>query len=329
MAALPLRLVGVLSRAVGPSFVAFAIALGALLPGASGQDLQPVPPLKARVTDLTGTLAPPQVQSLEGALADIEQRKGAQVAILMVPTTRPEAIEQYSIRVAEEWKLGRGRALAQRATGDPNAPAVDDGVLLLVAKDDRRVRIEVGYGLEGAIPDGIARRIIDESIAPRFRRDDYFGGLQAAVQDLRIRIDGEELPPPGRRGGGASAEDAFGILPALVFAFVAGTIVAAAAGRIVGAGLGGLGAGFFGGAAAGSLLLGVGAGVLVFFLVLLMAPSRGGGLRRAGRHTYRHGPIFFPGGGWGGGGGGGGGGGFGGFGGGGGGFGGGGASGGW
>ncbi|NLD54200.1 MAG: YgcG family protein [Burkholderiaceae bacterium] len=294
--------------------------------GASGQDLQPVPPLAARVTDLTGTLAPAQVQALEGALADIEQRKGAQVAILMVPTTRPEAIEQYGIRVAEEWKLGRGRASAQRATGDPNAPAVDDGVLLLVAKEDRRVRIEVGYGLEGAIPDGIARRIIDESITPRFRREDYFGGLQAAVQDLRIRIDGEDLPPPGRRGGEGAADDSLGIVPALVFAFVAGTIASAVVGRILGAGLGGLGAGFLGGAAAGSMLLGLGAGVLVFFLVLLMAPSAGGGLRRAGRHTYRHGPIFFPGGGWGGRGGGGG---FGGFGGGGGGFGGGGASGGW
>ena len=122
MAALSLRIVGVLARAVARSVLAVGVAVGALLPGASAQDLQPVPPLKARVTDLTGTLAPPQVQALEGALADIEQRKGAQVAILMVPTTLPEAIEQYSLRVAEAWKLGRGRALAQRATGDTNAP---------------------------------------------------------------------------------------------------------------------------------------------------------------------------------------------------------------
>src|SRR5690606_11837916 len=198
LAVLPSRLAGVPARAVRPVVRAAAgLALVPLLAvialvmafapaGALGQDLQPVPPLAARVTDLTGTLAPAQVQALEGALADIEQRKGAQVAILMVPTTRPEAIEQYGIRVAEAWKLGRGREVAQRATGDPNAPAVDDGVLLLVAKDDRRVRIEVGYGLEGAIPDGIARRIIDESITPRFRREDYFGGLQAAVQDLRM-----------------------------------------------------------------------------------------------------------------------------------------------
>lgn len=328
MPALRARLVGWLGRVLGAGLVPAVLACVALLaaPGAAAQDLQPVPPLKARVTDLTGTLDAAQVQALEASLADIEQRKGAQVAILMVPTTRPEAIEQFSIRVAEAWKLGRGRELARKATGDPNAPAVDDGVLVLIAKEDRRIRIEVGYGLEGAIPDGIAKRIIDESIAPHFRRNDYFGGLQAAVQDLRLRIDGEELPPPWQRGADARADDGvMGLVPVLVFAFVAGTIASAVMGRLLGAGAGGLAAGFFGGAAVGSVAAAIGIGLLVFVLVLLMAPSPGGGLRRAGRHTYRHGPIIFPGGGWGGGGGGG----FGGFGGGGGGFGGGGASGGW
>jgi uncharacterized protein len=185
---------------------ALALLLAALLPGmllpgsALAQDLQPIPPLKARVTDLTGTLDAQQIQTLESTLAALEQKKGAQVAVLMVQTTKPEAIEQYSIRVAEAWKLGRGKKGAGQSGGDPNARAVDDGVLLLVAKQDRRLRIEVGYGLEGAIPDGIARRIIDESISPRFRQQDYFGGIQAGLQDLQARIAlaaGRQRPAAG------------------------------------------------------------------------------------------------------------------------------------
>jgi uncharacterized protein len=303
------------------------LLLTGLLPSlVAAQSLQAVPPLRARVTDLTGTLDAQQVQTLEATLAALEKKKGAQVVVLLVQTTQPEAIEQYSIRVVEAWKLGRGKRQAEQASGNPNAPAVDDGVMLLVAKQDRRLRIEVGWGLEGAIPDGIAKRIIDESISPRFRRGDYFGGIQAGVQDLQARIEGEELPAPWQPGearpdGGSS----FGFVPVLLFAFVAGTILSSMLGRFLGAGAGGLGAAVLGAGAAGPILA-VGAGILVFFLVLLMAPS-GSGMRRVGRRTT--GPVIFPGG-WGGGGGGGfGGGGGGGFSGGGGGFGGGGASGGW
>ena len=309
------------------------VALGlmwAVVPaGAAAQSLQPVPPLQARVTDLTATLNQQQIQSLDAMLAALEQKKGAQIAVLMVQTTQPEAIEQYSIRVVEAWKLGRGKAVAEQATGDKNAAPVDDGVLLLVAKQDRRVRIEVGYGLEGAIPDGIAKRIIDESITPHFRRQDYFGGIQAGLQDLQARVEGEDLPPAWAPGNGAAQSDegVFGFLPVLVFAFVAGTILSSILGRFLGATAGGFGAGVFGGAALGSIPLAIGAGIVVFVLVLLMAPSRSS-LRRSGRSTYRDGPIILPGG-WGGRGGGFGGGGRGGFGGGGGGFGGGGASGGW
>ena len=282
--------------------LAVALFLVGLLPtGGSAQDLQPVPPLKARVTDLTRTLEPQQVQSLEAMLAALEQKKGAQVAVLMVATTRPEAIEQYGLRVAEAWKLGRGKEQAARASGNSNAPAVDDGVLLLIAKEDRRLRIEVGYGLEGAIPDSIAKRIIDESISPRFRSQDYFGGIQAGLQDLQARIEGEDLPPPWQRGSTQEGEEAFGLLPVLLFSFVAGTILSSMVGRFLGAGAGGAGAGFLGLGALGSLPLAVGAGIVVFFLILLMAPSSRG-LRRVGRHTYRNGPIVFPGG-WGGGGG--------------------------
>ena len=313
-----------------PAWLAASLLLGGLLPGvATAQSLQPIPPLQARVTDLTGTLEPQQVQSLEAMLAALEQKKGAQVAVLMVQTTQPEAIEQYGIRVADAWKLGRGKARAEQASGDKNAAPVDDGVLLLIAKQDRRLRIEVGYGLEGAIPDGIAKRIIDESISPHFRRQDYFGGIQAGLQDLQTRIEGEDLPPAWQPANGATQQDegVFGFLPVLVFAFVAGTILSSIIGRFLGAGASGLGAGFLGAAAVGSIPLAIGAGLVIFVLVLLMAPSASG-LRRAGRNTYRNGPVILPGG-WGGRGSGGGGFGGGGFGGGGGGFGGGGASGGW
>ncbi len=155
------------SAAAGHALLALLAALAFLClfaPHAFGQDLVAVPPLQGRVTDLTGTLSAEQRRSLDDELAALEQRKGSQIAILIVPTTQPEAIEQYSIRVAEQWKIGRGKV---------DGKSVDDGVLVVVAKNDRRVRIEVGYGLEGAIPDAYAKRIIDESIAPRFRQGDY------------------------------------------------------------------------------------------------------------------------------------------------------------
>ncbi|RPH62562.1 MAG: YgcG family protein, partial [Burkholderiales bacterium] len=143
-------------RAAGGLLLWLGVALGG-----AAQALQPVPPLTGRVVDLTGTLAAPQQQALEAELEALERRKGSQLAILMVATTQPEAIEQFGIRVVEAWKLGRAEVDGKR---------VDDGALLLVAKDDRKVRIEVGYGLEGAIPDAYARRIIAETIAPRFRQ---------------------------------------------------------------------------------------------------------------------------------------------------------------
>ena len=143
--------------------------------------LQPLPQLKTRVTDLTGTLNVTQKNRLENKLADLEERKGSQLDILLVPTTKPETIEQYSMRVVEQWRLGR--------------KGVDDGILLLVAKNDRTLRIEVGYGLEGTIPDALAKRIINEIITPYFRQGDYYGGLAAGVESLIGLIDGEPLPP--------------------------------------------------------------------------------------------------------------------------------------
>ncbi|TNY27352.1 dehydrogenase, partial [Fulvimonas soli] len=141
-----------------------------------------VPRLARHVTDLTGTLTPSQVDQLDAKLVDLERRKGAQLVVLMVGSTQPDDIESYSLAVAEANKVGRKGS--------------DDGVLLLVAKDDRRVRIEVGYGLEGAIPDAATARIIREYIAPKFRGNDYYGGISDAVGALTQLIDGESLPPP-------------------------------------------------------------------------------------------------------------------------------------
>lgn len=141
-----------------------------------------VPPLDARVTDLTGTLTAEQRTSLEARLQQFEAQKGSQIAVLMVPTTQPEDIAQYSIRVVEQWKLGRKK--------------VDDGVLLIVAKDDRKLRIEVGYGLEGALPDVIAKRIVSDDIAPHFKQGDFYGGIVAGVTRIMAVVQGEALPAP-------------------------------------------------------------------------------------------------------------------------------------
>jgi uncharacterized protein len=143
--------------------------------------LVPIPQLTARVTDLTGTLTQDQQSQLENQLASLERDKGAQLAVVLLPTTQPESIEAFGIRLAEAWKIGRKGA--------------DDGIILIVAKNDRAVRIEVGYGLEGAIPDAVAKRIIEERITPRFREGDFFAGLQASTQALGGIVAGETLPP--------------------------------------------------------------------------------------------------------------------------------------
>ena len=286
-----------------------------LVPGlaagvAGAQGLQPIPPLTARATDTTGTLDAGQKAALEAKLAAFEREKGAQVAVLIVPTTQPEDIAQYSIRVVDAWKLGRAQP--------------DDGALLLVAKDDRRLRIEVGYGLEGALPDAIASRIIRETITPRFRQDDYYGGIDAGVDRILGVIRGEALPPPDERWQGERAPPrGLQILPMLFF----GVLVASGGLRaIFGRTIGSLLTGGVVGGIAYVLLTAVGvsiaAGIGAWLLSLLLS-AVGGGRWSSGP---RHGGW---GGGWGGGGLGGGGFGGGGFGGGGGGFGGGGASGRW
>jgi uncharacterized protein len=198
------------------------LLLVGLPPGmALAQDLQPVPPLNSRVTDLTGTLTAGQQSDLEDKLAAFEQRKGAQIALLIVPTTRPEAIEQYSIRVVDEWKLGREHS--------------DDGVLLLVALQDRALRIEVGYGLEGVLPDAIAFRIINETIKPLFRQGDIHGGVTAGLTRIMQVVDGEPLPAPDQSWR-TSGDQLLGLLPFLfIGVLVAGTVLRALLGRTAGA----------------------------------------------------------------------------------------------
>ncbi len=170
------------------------------------QSLAPIPPLTSPVVDTTGTLNAGEIAQLEQQALALQQHKGSQLQILIVPTTQPEAIEQYAQRVFDEWKLGRSN--------------VDDGVLLLVAKDDREVRIQPGYGLEGAIPDISAGRIIQEYLVPKFRAGDFAGGIGDASAQLVRLIEGEALPEPmapltGNNASGLS--DAFG---AMFFAFI-------------------------------------------------------------------------------------------------------------
>jgi uncharacterized protein len=268
----------------------FLLAL--LLCGAAQADEIPVPALSARVTDLTSTLSPQQIQSLESRLAAFEARKGAQVAVLLLPTTQPETIEQYGIRVAESWRLGR--------------KGVDDGVLLLVAKDDRALRIEVGYGLEGALNDATANRIVEEIIVPFFKRGEFYQGLDAGTAAIIKVVDGEPLPEP-QRDTAIVGKDIEGLLlAAFGVVVVVGGILRALLGRLPAALLTGGGLGLVAWLTAVPLLMALLAGARAFVFVLL------GGMRHGygGRHGGRHGG--FGGGGFGGGGFGGGGGGFGG-----------------
>jgi uncharacterized protein len=169
-----------------------------------------IPALEHRVTDLTGTLTAQQQTDLENNLAAFEAKKGSQIAILIVPTTQPEDIAQYSIRVVDAWKLGR--------------KGVDDGVLVLLAKDDRKSRIEVGYGLEGALPDAIAKRILAETLRPYLQQGDFYGGLQASVNQIESVVQGEPLPAP-KANAAQGAEPLTYVVPLFFAAGVLGAIL--------------------------------------------------------------------------------------------------------
>jgi uncharacterized protein len=245
-----------------------------------------VPPLTSRVTDLTGTLSAQQRGALEERLAAFEARKGSQIAVLVVATTEPETIEQYGIRVAEQWKVGR--------------KGVDDGAILVVAMKDRALRIETGYGLEGVLPDAVAKRIIEEHIVPRFKQGDYSGGIDAGVSRIMAVVDGEPLPPPrgaSRPGSSAGGLEGF-LMVAFLLVFVVGGIIRAIFGRVAGSGLIAAIGGIAGWLMLGSVIAAVVVAVVALFLSLMGGMS-GLGSRRGGWGGG------FPGGGWSGGGGGG------------------------
>lgn len=227
-----------------------------------------VPPVGGRVIDQTATLTDEQKSSLEQALRSFEERKGSQVAVLVVPSTAPETIEQYALRVAERWKPGRKN--------------VDDGALLVVAKDDRTLRIEVGYGLEGALTDAASKRIISEIIVPRFRQGDFHGGITAGVDRILRVIDGEPLPKPengrpGRTGGGGS------ILPVMmILALVVGGVLHTVLGRFPGALVTGGAVSVVAWMLAGAISVALIAGVVAFLFTLMGGGMGGRGMGRGG-----------------------------------------------
>jgi uncharacterized protein len=229
---------------------------------AMAQAQRPIPPLQSRVTDLTGTLTAAERTQLESRLAEFESRKGAQIAVLLVPSTQPEEIEQYSIRVVDAWKLGREKP--------------DDGALLLIAKDDRSMRIEVGRGLEGALTDLVSKRIIADTIAPRFRQGDYAGGIAAGIDQMIRVVDGEPLPAVDPQWGGGP-ERLADMLPLLLGVIFVGSVVLRA---LFGRALGSVATG----GVAGSLawwvtqVLGLAVGVGFFAVIVsLFLGFRGGG----------------------------------------------------
>jgi uncharacterized protein len=233
-----------------------------------------VPPLSGRVVDQTGTLSSGDIASLTQTLKSLEARKGSQVAVLIVPTTEPETIEQYSIRVAEAWKIGRKK--------------IDDGALLVVARNDRHLRIEVGYGLEGSLTDATTKRIIDEDITPKFKAGDFAGGITAGVNRMIRVIDGEQLPapePPHWQSPGSFSIDPlnpFLIIPVLLL----GGLMRRTLGRVIGSaatgGLVTLVAWYLFGSLLAAVLAGVIASIFVMFSDSITSPApgrrgRGGG----------------------------------------------------
>ncbi len=277
------------------------LALPGIGASVHAQDVLPIPPATAQVIDQTGTLSEAQSAALAGKLAALEQQTGTQMVVLLVPTTAPEDIASYAQRVADQWKIGRRD--------------VGDGLVIVVAKADRRVRIEVAKTLEGAIPDLAAKRIISEQLSPAFKAGDYAGGLNAAVDKLSARIKGEALPEPKARGSGAGTSGVQWEELAMFF-FIGVPLLGAVLTGMFGRKLGSL---VTGGAAGGigwwlttsAVLAGV-AGVVAVVLVGIL--GIGAARSAAGLGSRRGGGVIPPviwgggGGGWGGGGGGGGGG---------------------
>ncbi len=241
--------------------------------------LQPIPPLAARVTDLTGTLSAAEQSQLETRLAEFEARKGVQIAVLIVASTAPEEIEQYSIRVVDAWKLGREKP--------------DDGALLLIAKDDRALRIEVGRGLEGALTDLVSKRIIADTITPYFRQGDFSGGIKSGVEQMIRVVDGEPLPEPDPQWAGGPEKLASQLPFLLGLIFVGSIVLRALLGRALGSVATGAAAGTFAWWVTQVLGLAMGVGVFALVASLML------GFQNGGRWSSRPGHGGWTTGGWG------------------------------
>jgi uncharacterized protein len=225
-----------------------------------------VPSLTGYVVDLTGTFSVAQKETLNQVLSSFEVRKGSQLAVLIVPTTMPESIEQFGIKVADKWKLGRKN--------------IDDGVILIIAKNDRTLRIEVGYGLEGALTDALSKRIIDQTIVPRFKEQDFYGGVTQGVQQIMRVVDGEQLQTPAA-GSESLIDQGISLAPVL---FVIVLIVSGFFRRLIGRIPAAIATGVLSAVVAwfvvGSFLLALLTGVVGFFFALLLGVA--GGWSRGG-----------------------------------------------
>lgn len=259
-------------QAVHAKWAAFVVTLGFVTLGlmlctpsawaGAADGLQPIPALSTPVTDVTNTLSAPEQQALTQKLASFAQQKGSQIAVLIVPTTQPEDIAQYSLRVAEAWKIGREKE--------------DDGVLLVVAKNDRKMRVEVGYGLEGAIPDAIAKRIVSDVMAPYFRQGDFTGGLNAATDQVMALISGEALPAP--KSSASAKTSFFDLLPILMFvAIFSGMVLRGIFGKFFGSALNSGALGLLVWILGGAILTIVLVVLAAFVFTLAMGGGRGGG----------------------------------------------------
>ncbi|MCK1362746.1 YgcG family protein [Bradyrhizobium sp. 199] len=255
---------------VASCVLALALLLAFVIPASA--DVA-IPQLTGRVVDQTGTLSSSDIASLSQKLRDFETRKGSQIAVVIVPTTQPETIEQFSLRVAEAWKIGRKK--------------VDDGAILVVAKNDRHLRIEVGYGLEGALTDVTSRRIIDEIITPKFRTGDFGGGISDGVDRMIRVIDGEPLPVPSPTVNFGNLDDLAPVFIVTLFASIGvGGFFRAMLGRLLGSLVtGGIIAGlswFILGSAALAAAVGVLGFIIGFVADLFSAITPGTGRSRGG-----------------------------------------------
>jgi uncharacterized protein len=261
--------------------LAFFSFLSLAAPG----DFLSVPALTKRVTDTTATISAADAAKIEARLQEFEAKKGAQIAVLVVDTTQPEPVFDYATRVFTEWKLGR--------------KGVDDGVLFLVAKSDRKMQVLTGPGISGSLTDAMSKRIVAEIVAPKFRSGDFAGGIDDGVAKMIAVIDGEQLPPPPQKRVSTKSSGGYEsfIVLAIFAAMFVGPMLRAVLGRFLGAtttgGVTGAAAWFI----AGGLALPIVAGVIVFLAVLLMGSMGSIGSGRGGRGGWIGGGGFGGGGG--------------------------------